>query len=113
MDLLDVSGTIPAPKILDFRLALVDRLGAQRDATYIGKVVGAPAYMAPEQFEGAELSGAIDVFALGQILWEMLVGRPAFGRDYWQIAEQKRRVTNGLDLRREVRGVSESFKALL
>ena len=79
----------------------------------MGKVVGTPAYMDLEQFEGAELSGAIDGFALGQILSQMLVGRPAFGRDYWQIAEQKRRVANRLDLRREVPGVSESFKALL
>ena len=40
--------------------------------------VGTPPYMAPEQAQGFRVSGACDVYQIGQIPWEMLVGQPAF-----------------------------------
>ncbi len=59
-------------KITDFGLA---SLKDQPSVTLEGMVVGTPSYMAPEQAEGAELSMATDIFAMGLILFEMLTGQ--------------------------------------
>ena len=40
--------------------------------------MGSPLYMSPEQIEGGELTGASDQYALGVVMYEMLVGAPPF-----------------------------------
>ncbi len=64
------------PKITDFGLAKkLDEAGQTRT----GQVMGTPSYMAPEQAEGKKGVGpAADIYALGAILYECLVGRPPF-----------------------------------
>jgi serine/threonine-protein kinase len=59
-------------KITDFGLATLKDLPT---VTQEGMVVGTPAYMAPEQAEGGEITAATDIFALGLILFEMLTGQ--------------------------------------
>src|SRR5206468_3065572 len=41
-------------------------------------VVGTPAYMAPEQFEGKPVTAAADIYAFGVLLYDMVVGRRPF-----------------------------------
>jgi serine/threonine protein kinase len=63
-------------KIGDFGLAR--DLNKSR-LTLEGQTVGTCRYMPPEQISGdAKLTGATDLYALGCILFEMLVGRPPF-----------------------------------
>ncbi|XXT15817.1 protein kinase [Sorangium sp. So ce429] len=71
----------PRVKILDFGIAkLVAETSSAARATH---GVGTPIYMAPEQFDGAALSSATDVYALGMVAYTLLVGA-----SYW-VKEEK------------------------
>jgi tetratricopeptide (TPR) repeat protein len=73
--LLTADGT---PKISDFGLAR--RLEGAKGLTQSGIAIGTPSYMAPEQAQGQTkaIGPAVDVYALGAILYEMVTGRPPF-----------------------------------
>ena len=67
--------------VMDFGLARAaagasDPFGASLGRA--GLIVGTPSYMAPEQFEGGEVSPATDVYALGLILYELATGVQPF-----------------------------------
>jgi tetratricopeptide (TPR) repeat protein len=86
--LLTADGT---PKITDFGLA--KKLDEDDSQTRTGAIMGTPSYMAPEQAEGRtkELGPAADIYSLGAILYELLVGRPPFkGSTVWDTLEQVR-----------------------
>ncbi len=62
-------------KLTDFGIAkLLDVQGV----TSTGQVLGSPAHMAPEQIEGGEVDARTDVFGLGVLMYECLVGHLPF-----------------------------------
>jgi serine/threonine protein kinase len=68
-------------KVIDFGIAkLLDNAAvpAPRAGTASGVLVGTPAYIAPERFEGGTYDGAVDVYAVGVTLYEMLSGELPF-----------------------------------
>lgn len=73
----------PVPKIIDFGLAkaMGQRLTEITMFTEVGGVVGTPDYMSPEQADRNErnIDTRTDVYSLGVILYELLVGALPFG----------------------------------
>jgi serine/threonine protein kinase len=85
-------GRVPSglqPVILDFGLARGDR---QRELqlTVTGQRLGTPAYFSPEVARGETVRArnATDIYSLGAILYELLVGRPPFEGHGVQLVEQ-------------------------
>lgn len=77
-------------KLTDFGIAKV--LDAQ-GVTSTGQILGSPAHMAPEQIEGGEVGPHTDVFALGVLFYECIVGHLPFeGKNPAQVL---RRVLEG------------------
>jgi serine/threonine-protein kinase len=75
--LLDEEGQ---PHVTDFGLAR--RVDEVSDLTQSGAIVGTPSYMAPEQARAEKtLSTAVDIYSLGAIFYELLVGQPPFRGD--------------------------------
>jgi serine/threonine protein kinase len=64
--------------LTDFGIA---RMAQGAQFTQEGMTVGTPAYMSPEQATGTAVDGRSDIYALGIMLYEMLVGHPPFHDD--------------------------------
>ncbi|MGB5296165.1 MAG: serine/threonine-protein kinase [Thermoanaerobaculia bacterium] len=72
----------PVPKIIDFGVAkaTAQRLTERTLFTELGQLIGTPEYMSPEQAEltGEDIDIRTDVFSLGMVLYELLVGALPF-----------------------------------
>jgi serine/threonine-protein kinase len=82
--LVTQSPEVPAVvKVLDFGVAKLAAHTLDDDEAAItlrhsGALIGTPRYMAPEQYNGDDLTPAADVYSLGVILYEMLTGMAPF-----------------------------------
>jgi serine/threonine protein kinase len=76
--LIERDGQKDFVKVLDFGIAKTLEAITERQGrlTNPGMAMGTPEYMAPEQAAGANADARADVYAVGAILYEMLVGRP-------------------------------------
>ena len=83
--------TAVGAKLLDFGLAkrpagtaaaALASLATRPDvATTQGTLVGTVQYMAPEQLQGHAVDTRTDIFAFGEVMYEMLTGRQPFAGD--------------------------------
>ncbi len=75
----------PVPKIIDFGVAkaTAQRLTEKSVFTEMGQLIGTPEYMSPEQAEmtGLDIDTRSDVYSLGVLLYELLVGVLPFESD--------------------------------
>ncbi|NIQ89492.1 MAG: protein kinase, partial [Pseudomonas stutzeri] len=80
--LVTVQDDRPVPKIIDFGVAKAteQRLTEKTVFTELGQLIGTPEYMSPEQAEmtGLDIDTRTDVYSLGVLLYELLVGALPF-----------------------------------
>lgn len=68
-------------KLTDFGIARIEDIEATLQ-TQVGDILGTPAYMSPEQVAGRPVDGRSDLFSLGVVLYEWLLGvRPFSGKN--------------------------------
>jgi predicted Ser/Thr protein kinase len=73
-------------KVLDFGLAAQSREHEEGETFTMspsrsGAILGTAAYMSPEQARGETIDKRTDIWAFGVVLYEMLTGKQAFGRE--------------------------------
>jgi len=80
--LVTIQDDRPIPKIIDFGIAKATsiRLTERTVFTELGQWIGTPEYMSPEQAEmtGLDIDTRTDVYSLGVVLYELLVGAQPF-----------------------------------
>jgi non-specific serine/threonine protein kinase len=85
---------------------------AELAATMAGDILGTPGYMSPEQVNGYEVDHRADIWAFGCVLWECLVGEPAF-RDRDLPSTLSATLTRKLDFDRIPAGTPDGLRGVL
>ncbi len=105
-----LGASMPAVKLLDFGVARLTSL----TTTVTGVLVGTIGYMAPEQAQClTEMSGRVDVFALGCVIHACLTGTPPFAGDTPAAVLAKILLEEAPPLRRRRPDAPEALEALV
>lgn len=71
--------------LTDFGVARSQNAG--EGLTQVGTIIGTPVYMSPEQINGHQSDARADIYALGIVLYEMLMGEPPYlSEDFLAVA---------------------------
>jgi serine/threonine protein kinase len=67
-------------KVVDFGIAKIvgTTPSESQRLTLTGEIFGSPVYMSPEQCRGEDLGPASDIYSLGIVMYETLMGKPPF-----------------------------------
>ena len=68
-------------KVADFGIARAITANADENLTQVGTVMGTATYFSPEQARGDAVDPRSDIYSLGCVLYELLVGKPPFSGD--------------------------------
>ncbi len=69
------------PVLTDFGIAKLLELEQGQTLTGVGVGVGTPEYMSPEQGLGRDVDGRADIYAMGVVLYELIMGRKPYSAD--------------------------------
>ncbi|MGH2955357.1 MAG: protein kinase domain-containing protein [Solirubrobacterales bacterium] len=97
-------------KVTDFGIA---RSLESDGLTATGRVLGTTDYVSPEQAMGREVDARSDIYALGVVLWEMLVGEPPFKAETLVGVAMKHVNEEMPDVQRRRREVSSALAAVV
>ncbi len=105
----------PGLKLLDFGIARLFEAAALGDDTKsVGRVLGTPAYMAPEQADGREHAGApADLYATGVLLFRLLTGAVPFAGSTPRETLQRHLFEVAPDVRKLASSVPEELALLI
>jgi non-specific serine/threonine protein kinase len=109
---LDGVGKHRRVKLLDFGIAKLVEQGREVLPIAGGVPIGTPAYMSPEQCRGSEVDARSDIYSLGAILFEVLIGRLPFeGSTVSEI--MKRHIEEAPPAPRSLRPISAQAEQLI
>jgi beta-lactam-binding protein with PASTA domain/tRNA A-37 threonylcarbamoyl transferase component Bud32 len=76
--IVDQNGLV---KVADFGIARAISASTEDNLTQVGTVMGTATYFSPEQARGDAVDPRSDIYSLGCVLYELVVGRPPFSGD--------------------------------
>jgi tRNA A-37 threonylcarbamoyl transferase component Bud32/tetratricopeptide (TPR) repeat protein len=104
--LLDKKGR---PYLVDFGVARME----MSTMTQSGTIVGTPSYMSPEQIQGIRVDARADIFSLGVIIYEMLIGKRPFEGDHITTIVYKIMNEEPTNIRDMKRDLPEGFEHII
>ncbi|MBW8742452.1 MAG: serine/threonine protein kinase [Acidobacteria bacterium] len=97
-------------KVADFGIA---RAAESTRLTSAGTILGTAAYLAPEQALGEEVTSAVDIYAVGAVVYELLSGRPPYEFDSLAELAEKQRAGDIIPVRDLEPSVPDALEAIV